>query len=35
MKRSAALGLVPSGALQHVDDDAAFDLIHDLKERRV
>src|SRR5216683_1446725 len=27
-------GLVPSGALEHVDDDAALDLVHDLKERR-
>src|SRR5690348_1243915 len=27
-------GLVPSCALEHVDDDAALDLVHDLKERR-
>ncbi len=28
-------GLVPSGALKHIDDDAAFDFVHDLEERRV
>src|SRR5260370_22575153 len=28
-------GLVPSGALEHVDDDPALDLVHDLKERRL
>ena len=28
-------GLVPSGALKHVDDDAALDFVHDLEERRV
>jgi hypothetical protein len=25
-------GLVPPGAFQHVDDDAALDLIHDLEQ---
>src|SRR5713101_7734298 len=28
-------GLVPVGALEHVDDDAAFDFVHDLEERRL
>src|SRR5205807_6823263 len=28
-------GLVPAGALQHVNNNAAFDLIHDLKQRRL
>src|ERR1700720_4392528 len=27
--------LVPSGALEHVDNDAAFDFVHDLEKRRV
>src|SRR5277367_2250047 len=27
--------LIPAGALEHVHNDAAFDLIHDLKERRL
>ncbi len=27
-------GLVPSAAFQHVDDDAAFDLVHDLEQAR-
>src|SRR5258706_3547372 len=28
-------GLVPTGALEHVDDDAALDLVHDLKKGRL
>src|SRR6266481_3267991 len=28
-------GLVPRGALEHIDDDAALDFVHDLEERRV
>src|SRR5713226_1987837 len=28
-------GLVPVGALEHVDDDAALDFVHDLEERRL
>src|ERR1700720_656890 len=26
-------GLIPAGALEHVDDDAALDFVHDLEER--
>src|ERR1700676_68141 len=29
------LGLVPRGALQHVDDDATLDFVHDLEQRRL
>src|SRR5258706_13124879 len=28
-------GLVPSSALEHVDDDAALDLVHDLEKGRL
>jgi len=34
-KRSAASGLVPPGTLQHVNDDAALDLVHDLEQGRL
>src|SRR6267154_1945427 len=34
-KTLGGLGLVPSGALKHIDDDAALDFVHDLEERRV
>jgi hypothetical protein len=30
-----SFGLVPTGALQHVDNDAAFDFIDDLKKKRI
>jgi hypothetical protein len=30
-----SLGLVPTRTLQHVDNDAAFDFIDDLEERRI
>src|SRR5712692_5225587 len=28
-------GLVPIGALEHIDNDAALDFVHDLEERRL
>src|SRR6267154_1118772 len=31
-KTLGGLSLVPVGALQHVNDDAALDLVHDLEE---
>src|SRR5215472_9303277 len=34
-KAFRGFGLVPVGALEHIHDDAALDLIHDLKQRRV
>src|SRR5947199_279624 len=34
-KPFGGFGLIPVGALEHIHDDAALDLIHDLKQRRV
>jgi len=34
-KRSAASGLVPSRALQHINNDTTLDLVHDLKQGRL
>ncbi len=35
MEVFGGFGLVPSAFFQHVDDDAAFALFHDLEERGV
>src|SRR5216684_5085136 len=34
LEASGGLSLVPGGAFEHVHDDAPFDLLHDLKQRR-
>ena len=32
-KTLGGFGLVPAGALQHINDDAALDFVHDLEQR--
>jgi len=34
-KTLCGFGLVPVGTLEHVNDDAALDFVHDLKQRRL
>src|SRR5579859_1538347 len=34
-KSLGSFGLIPAGAFEHVHDDTALDLVHDLEERRL